>query len=90
MKAVILAGGEGSRLGSISRTIPKAMVPIGDLPILEHQVLLCRRYGITDILLLTGRLSEIIEEHFGDGSRLGVCISYYKEPYPLGTTGGIK
>ena len=90
MKAVILAGGEGSRLGTLSHTIPKAMVPIGDRPILEHQVLLCKRYGITDILLLTGRLAEIIEEHFGDGSKFGVNISYYREPYPLGTTGGIK
>lgn len=90
MKAVILAGGEGSRLGGVSREIPKPMVSIGDRPILEHQVLLLKRYGIEQILIIIGCLGHVIEEHFGDGRQFGISISYYREPIPLGTTGGVK
>ena len=90
MKAVILAGGKGTRLGKISREIPKPMVYIGDRPIIGHQIELLKRYGITDILIITGYLSHVIEDHFGDGSDLGVNISYFRETEPLGTTGGVK
>jgi histidinol-phosphate phosphatase family protein len=90
LKAVILAGGEGSRLGNLSKSVPKPMVPIAGKPILEHQIMLCKRYGINDFLLLTGRLGNVVEEYFGDGSQWGVRIEYFQEPYPLGTTGGMK
>lgn len=90
MKAVILAGGKGTRLGKISREIPKPMVYIGDRPIIGHQIELLKRYGITDILIITGYLSHVIEDHVGDGSDLGVNISYFRETEPLGTTGGVK
>lgn len=90
MKTVILVGGKGTRLKDLAANIPKPMVKIGDIPILEHQVRLLRRYSFTDIILITGHLSSVIENHFGDGSRFGVNIGYYRERTPLGTTGGLK
>lgn len=90
MKAVILAGGKGERLGEISKKIPKPMVEIGGKPLLEHQISLLARYGVKDITLITGHLSGVVEEYFKDGKRWGVDISYYREEKPLGTTGGLK
>ncbi len=90
MKAIILAGGKGSRLGKITKKIPKPMVKIGNLPILEYQVNLLKRYNIKEIIILSYYLSEIIERYFRDGSDFGVKITYFKEKKPLGTTGGIK
>ena len=90
IKVVILAGGKGTRLGRQSEKIPKPMVIIGDRPLLEHQILLCRRYGLNDIIIITGHLSDYIERYFGDGSDRGVRITYFRETQPLGTTGGIK
>lgn len=90
MQAVILAGGKGTRLGDLARDIPKPMVPVDGKPILLHQVELLVRYGIRDIVMITGHMSRVIEEYFGDGSRFGVRVRYYVEEIPLGTTGGIK
>jgi len=90
MKAVILAGGRGERMGSLTEQTPKPMLKIGGLPLLTHQIELFRKYGIKNIVLLTCYLSEIIEKHFKDGSKFGVKISYFKENRPLGTTGGLK
>jgi len=90
MKAVILCGGKGTRLGSIAAEIPKPMVRVGNKPVLEHQVELLKRYGINEILMLTGHMAEVIENYFGDGKNFGVSISYYRENVPLGTTGGLK
>jgi len=90
MKAVILAGGKGTRLSGLYPGIPKPMVPVGGIPIVEHQVALLKRYHITDILMLTGYGADIIENHFQTGEKFGVSVSYYRETTPLGTTGGIK
>ena len=90
MKAVILAGGKGTRLSTLSQDIPKPMVPIGDKPLLEHQVDLLKRYGITEITIITGHLSSVIEEYFGAGTNHGVTIKYFVEHKPMGTTGGLK
>jgi mannose-1-phosphate guanylyltransferase/phosphomannomutase len=90
MKAVILAGGRGERMGKITKKIPKPMIKIGGLPILEHQINLLKRYNIKEITLIVNYLSEVIEKYFGDGKKFGVKISYFKERIPLGTTGGIK
>lgn len=90
MKAVILAGGKGTRLGSLTSLLPKPMVKIGNIPVLEHQINLLKRYGIKDIIILTGYLSEVIEIYFKTGKSFGVNIKYFKEKEPLGTTGGIK
>jgi len=90
MKAVILAGGEGTRLGSLTRTTPKPMIPLGGRPLLEHQLELLKRYGFTEVLLITGYLGEVIRDHFGDGQSRGMRIEYFREETPLGTAGAVK
>jgi histidinol-phosphate phosphatase family protein len=90
MQCIILCGGLGTRLGRHAGAVPKPMAPIGGRPVLEHLVGLARDAGIRDVVLLTGHLAEQIEDHFGDGSRLGVRVHYFREPKPLGTAGGIK
>ena len=90
MKALILAGGKGTRLGNLTKDIPKPMVRIGNIPLLEHQIKLLKKYNFKDIIILTGYLSSIIEDYFKDGYKWGVRIEYAKEKKPLGTTGGIK
>ncbi len=90
MKAVILAGGKGTRLGHLTAEIPKPMVPILGKPIIERQIVLLQEYGITDIILITNHLAHILEGFLGDGSKWNVNISYFVEPMPLGTVGGIK
>ena len=84
MKVVVLAGGKGTRLGL---NIPKAMVPVAGIPLLERIVSMAVRGGFTDFLFLTGHLSQMIERHFGDGRHLGGIIEYLAEPEPLGTAG---
>jgi D,D-heptose 1,7-bisphosphate phosphatase len=90
MKAVILAGGRGTRLGDVIREVPKPMIVIGDKPLLHHQVDLLVKYGIRDIILLVNYLKDPITAYFGDGSRFNASITYFEETIPLGTTGGIK
>lgn len=87
MKLAIIAGGKGTRLGLVD--IPKPMAPIGGKPLLETQVELARRYGITEIFVLSGHLSQVIRDHFGDGSRFGVKIVHVTEGEPMGTAGAV-
>ena len=87
MQAVVLAGGEGTRLAPYTRVLPKPLLPVGDRPILEIIVAQLRDAGITEIVLATGYLSGLIEAYFGDGSAFGVEISYSREDAPLGTAG---
>lgn len=89
IKVVVIAGGKGTRIASVNSEIPKAMIPVGGKPILEHQVELARRYGLTDFIFLTGHLGNVIEDYFGNGSKWGVNIEYYRETRPLGTAGAI-
>ena len=88
--AVILAGGKGTRLKPITDTIPKPMVEICGKPVLEHQVLILKKYGITDIYITVGYLGEKIEAYFGNGKIFGVNIYYIYESMPLGTSGALK
>lgn len=88
MQLVIIAGGKGTRLGL--EDIPKPMVKIGDKPLLEHQIELAIKYGIKEIFILSGHLSHVIENYFGNGERWGVKIQHIVEPYPLGTAGSVK
>lgn len=88
-KVIIIAGGKGTRIASVNSEIPKAMIPVGGKPVLEHQVVMAKRYGYTDFVFLIGHLGEIIQEYFGDGSKWGVHIEYYKEEKPLGTAGAL-
>lgn len=89
MKAVIMAGGQGTRLRSISGDLPKPMVPVCGKPILQYQIENLKENGIEDIILVTGYLGEAVKAHFGDGSRFGVRISYFTEERPLGTAGAL-
>lgn len=90
--AVLLAGGRGSRLGALTDTIPKPMVPVAGRPILERIVLHLVGSGIATIYLAVNYLAEQIEEHFGDGSELGCSIRYLAEDpnNPLGTGGPLR
>src|SRR4029453_8957103 len=85
MKAVIMAGGFGTRLRPLTIHIPKPLVPVGNVPIMEHTVRLLKRHGFTDLLVLLYFLPETITGHFGDGSRWGVRISYATPTADLGT-----
>lgn len=89
MKAFILAAGKGERLGSLTESVPKPMLELGGKPILEQNILMCKKAGVDDIFINLHYLPDIITEYFGDGSRLGVNIQYNYEPELLGTAGGI-
>ncbi|NPA65089.1 MAG: HAD-IIIA family hydrolase [Epsilonproteobacteria bacterium] len=88
MKLAIIAGGKGTRLGL--KDIPKPMVEIAGKPLLEHQILLAKRYGMDEIYILSGHLSHVIRDYFGDGSKWGLKITHIVEREPLGTAGAIK
>jgi NDP-sugar pyrophosphorylase family protein len=90
MKVAILAGGLGTRLGDVTRDIPKPMIAIGGRPYLERVVESFAKRGLRDFVMLTGHLAEVIERHFGDGTRFGVRIDYSRERELLGTGGAIR
>jgi D-glycero-alpha-D-manno-heptose 1-phosphate guanylyltransferase len=90
MKAVILAGGLGTRLQSVISDLPKPMAPVGGKPFLEYLIAQLASWGIRDIILSVGYKADLIESHFGDGKRCGVKIRYSREEEPLGTGGALK
>lgn len=77
-------------MGKITENLPKPMLKIGKLPILEHQINLLRRYGLKEVIILTHYLPKVIENYFKDGKKWRIRISYFQEKNPLGTAGGIK
>jgi NDP-sugar pyrophosphorylase family protein len=88
-RAVILAGGLGTRLRPSTAVIPKPLMPVGEQPILEIVLRQLRRHGFERITIATGHLAHLIEAFFGDGSDYGLKIDYYREPEPLGTVGAL-
>ena len=88
MKAIILAGGLGTRLEL--KNIPKPMYKILDKPILEHNILLLKKYEIDDICVAIHHFPDAIKDYFGDGKKFGVKICYSFEKQPLGTSGAVK
>jgi mannose-1-phosphate guanylyltransferase len=88
--AVILAAGLGRRLHPLTLVIPKSMLPIADKPILEYIIEWLRKNGITDVIICTGYLSNMIEGYFSDGSKIGVNVRYAKADRLLGTAGQLK
>lgn len=90
MQAIILAGGKGTRLRPYTVVFPKPLVPVGDKPILEVILTQLASFGITDIVISTGHLAELIETYFGNGSRWGVKLRYVRENAPLNTAGALK
>ncbi len=89
MKAVIMAGGQGTRLRSLAADIPKPMIPVLGKPILEYQIDNLKENGIKDIILVIGYLGDAIKNYFGDGKAFGVNISYFYEDHPMGTAGAL-
>lgn len=87
MKAVILAGGKGTRLAPYTRILPKPLMPIGDMPILEVLLRQLKHAGIKDIVLTVGNLAALIKTYFLDGREFGLNITYSYEDKPLGTAG---
>lgn len=88
MRAVIMAGGKGTRLAAITKgEIPKPMVPVLGKPLLERQTEQLKQYGCTEITMIVGCLRDKIIDYFGDGSRFGLKIDYIEETEPLGTAG---
>jgi len=85
--AVVMAGGFGTRLGELTKGIPKPMLPIGDRPILQHIVEHLVSHGIGRIFLSVSYLGSMIEDHFGDGAQFDCRIDYLREDQPLGTGG---
>jgi NDP-mannose synthase len=86
-KAVILAGGKGTRLAPYTTVFPKPLMPLGETPILEIVLRQLARGGFTDVTLAVGHLAELIEAYFGDGAKVGVNLAYSYEDDPLGTAG---
>ena len=89
MQALILAGGKGTRLRPYTTVLPKPLMPVGDLPILEIVARQLKHFGIDEIILAVAYMHHLFEALFQDGSRLGVNISYSFEDSPLGTAGPI-
>lgn len=89
MKAVIMAGGKGTRMASLDKDLPKPMLPLGGKPILAREIEVLVREGFTDIILVIGHLGHIIKDYFGDGAHFGAHITYFTEETPLGTAGAL-
>ncbi len=89
MKTVIMAGGKGTRIQSVVSDIPKPMIKIGKIPVMEYGIKNLVDQGFKDIIITVSHLGRIIKEYFGDGSFFGANITYYEEEYPLGNGGAL-
>ena len=90
MKAVVMAGGEGTRLRPITANQPKPMLPVVNRPIMEHVLRLLRRHGLTETVVTVQFLASIVRNYFGDGEDFGMSLQYATEETPLGTAGSVK
>lgn len=88
--ALLLVGGFGTRLMPLTRNTPKPMLTVAGIPVTEHQLMMAKAAGITEIVLATSYLSEVFTPYFGDGSQWGMRIKYAVEKEPLGTGGAIR
>jgi len=90
MKAVVMAGGSGSRLRPLTIQRPKPMIPIVNKPVISHILDLLKRHNVTEVVITVQYLADLIQDFFGDGSSLGMRIHYSVEETPLGTAGSVK
>jgi mannose-1-phosphate guanylyltransferase/phosphomannomutase len=90
MKAVVMAGGQGTRLRPLTSNQPKPMLPVVGRPMMEHTLRLARRHGFTDVVATVHFLASVVRNFFGDGSDLGLSLSYATEEGPLGTAGSVR
>ncbi len=88
-EAVLLVGGQGTRLRPLTEHTPKPMLPVAGIPVTEHQIARAREAGVTRVILGTSYRAEVFRDHFGDGEALGVELVYATEDEPLGTGGAI-
>ena len=89
MRAIVLAGGRGSRLRPYTVVLPKPLMPIGDRPVLDIVVRQLHRAGFERLTVATGYLAELIEAFLGDGGSYGIAVDYFREAKPLGTAGSL-
>ena len=89
MKTIIMAGGKGSRISELYPNIPKPMIPIDGVPVLEREIISLRDQGFKDFIITISHMGHVIMEHFNDGSQLGVNIEYFNEKVPLGNAGAL-
>lgn len=89
MKVVLMAGGRGTRISELFPNIPKPLIPIDNIPVLEREIISLRDQGFTDIILTIGYMAEKIQEYFGNGEKWGVKIEYFVEEKPLGNAGAL-
>ncbi len=90
MQAVVLVGGEGTRLRPLTSTIPKPVLPLVDRPLIVHMLEWLRRHGVDDVILSCGFLATSVRNVLGDGSQLGLRLRFVEEPEPRGTAGALK
>ncbi|MFC5907629.1 sugar phosphate nucleotidyltransferase [Streptacidiphilus monticola] len=90
MKAVVMAGGEGTRLRPMTASMPKPLLPVVNRPIMEHVLRLLKRHGLTDTVVTVQFLASLVRNYFGDGEELGMKLTYANEETPLGTAGSVK
>lgn len=90
MKAVVMAGGSGSRLRPLTIRRPKPMIPVVNKPVISHILDLLKRHGFTEVIITVQYLADLIQDYFGDGSSFGMNIQYSLEETPLGTAGSVK
>ena len=89
MRALISAGGFGTRIRSVSSDIPKPLIKVDGIPVLERAIIQLKKYGITDIIISVSYLGRQIMDYFKDGRDFGVSIEYFVEDSPLGSAGAI-
>lgn len=90
MKAVVMAGGTGTRLRPLTTSWPKPLLPVAGRPLLEHLLLLLSQHGVRDAVITVHYLAPLIRTYFGSGSELGMRLTYVTEPEPMGTAGSVK
>src|SRR2546429_3165012 len=90
MKAVVMAGGEGTRLRPMTSSMPKPLLPVANRPIMEHVLRLLKRHGLTETVVTVQFLASLVRNYFGDGEELGMQLQYATEEEPLGTAGSVK
>jgi NDP-sugar pyrophosphorylase family protein len=89
MKAVILAGGLGTRLRPFTQVIPKPLLPVGESSVLDIQLLSLKRHGVDRVFIATNYLSDLVQAYIGDGSKYGLQVEFSRESEPLGTCGPV-
>src|SRR5512139_3087912 len=89
-EAILLVGGQGTRLRPLTINTPKPMLPVAGVPCTEHQIARAREAGVTRIILGTSYKAEVFRDYFGDGAKFGVELVYAVEDHPMGTGGAIR